>query len=73
VHWFLISAAASSRGANCFQSDPVPAHVLISSPLGKPQIFATAVNSEMLGLLRTGWRKPGKVAELASQVKDLFL
>ena len=27
----------------------------------------------MLGLVRTGWRKPENVAELAPQVKDLFL
>ena len=42
---------------------------------GKRQNLATAFAgiSEILGLLRTGGRKPRNVVELVSEVKDLFL
>ena len=64
------------RAGNYHWSVAAPArYVLISWPLGKRQNLATAFAgiSEFLGLLRTGGRKPGKVVELAPEVKHLFL
>ena len=73
--WSLPSAAVV-RAANYHWRLAAPArYVLISWPRGKRQDLATAFAgiSEFLRLLRTGGRKPRNVAELAPEVKNLFL
>ena len=76
LHFWSLPSAAVWRAGNYHWTVAAPArYVLISWPREKRQDLATAFAgiSEILGRLRTGGRKPGNVAELAPEVKNLFL